>query len=197
MKILITYATTDGHTRTIAQSAFDWCAAVGHCVELLPVSDAGSMDIDRFDGVILAGSIHLGGYQKSLTEFCAARADALARTPNLFLSVSLSAASHVAEDWKGLDHILTDFSAATGWTPDRVAQIAGAYLPSKYDVFRRFTMARIVATREPDRDLGTDKIYTDWSALRETLADWSAGISARPAHHADAADAAGRPPGGA
>lgn len=181
MKILIAYASTTGSTRRIARAAADWSAAAGHAVELLPVADATDLDLDWFDAVILAGSVHAGRYQKPLSEFCAAHADALARLPGLLLSVSLSAAGHDADDWKGLERILSEFTKATGWTPDRVEQVAGAYLPSRYDVFSRFIMRRILSQRDPEADPATDIVYTDWAALEAALADWTESVKRRDA----------------
>ncbi len=179
MKILVAYASTEGQTRKIARFAADWLADSGHSAELLPLAEAGDIDLARFDAVLLAASVHIGHYQKALAGFCANRADALARLPSLFFSVSLAAAGHEAEDWRGLEKILADFTAATGWTPDRVEQVAGAYKPSEYDVFRRFVMRRILATKDPSADASADIEYTDWAALKGVLADWT-GALARP-----------------
>ncbi|MGR3321822.1 MAG: flavodoxin domain-containing protein [Pseudooceanicola sp.] len=179
MKILITYGSTNGQTRRIARTAADWCADAGHVSELLPVGDADDIELGRFDAVIVAGSVHAGGYQKALGEFCAARASELAKVPNLFLSVSLTAAGHDADDWKGMERILTEFTDATGWTPGRVEQVAGAYLPSQYDLFTRFIMRHILARKDPDADPAADKEYTDWAALKAMLAEWTTGISER------------------
>ncbi|MCB1333244.1 MAG: protoporphyrinogen oxidase [Roseivivax sp.] len=172
MKILVAYASTDGQTRKIGRAVADWCADAGHAVELLPLADAGDIDLSRFDAVVLAASVHVGHYQKALTEFCAAHAAALGAMPDLFLSVSLAAAGHNAEDWQGLEKILADFAAATGWTPNAVEQVAGAYKPSQYDVFRRFVMRRILASRDPDADPSADIEYTDWAALKQRLVGW-------------------------
>lgn len=178
MKILVAYASTDGQTRKICRVAADWSADQGNAVELLPLADADDIDLTRFDAALLAASVHGGRYQKALTEFCANRADTLSALPSLFLSVSLAAAGHEAEDWQGLEKILTDFTAATGWTPDRVEQVAGAYKPSEYDVFRRFVMRRILANKDPSADLSTDIEYTDWAALNAVLADWTVSVTA-------------------
>ena len=62
MYLLIAYATTDGQTRKIARFAADRLASLGHAVELLNVEDAEGLDLARFDGAILAGSLHAGGY---------------------------------------------------------------------------------------------------------------------------------------
>lgn len=178
MKALIVYASSEGQTRKIARRIADRIADAGQSVELLPVSDAGDVDFGRFDRVIVAASIHAGQYQRAMTDFVADRAETLRGLPTLFLSVSLAAAGHDAEDWKGLDRILEEFTEATGWTPGRVEQIAGAYMPSEYDVFRRFIMRRILAAKDPDADLDADKEYTDWRGLEALVDDWL-GIGGR------------------
>ncbi|MBR9651175.1 flavodoxin domain-containing protein [Thalassovita aquimarina] len=172
MKVLVSYATSEGHTRKIARTLADRIADSGHMVELLHIDDADDIDLDRFDRVIVAASVHAGHYQRAVSEFAAKHAAQLGAKPSLFLSVSLAAAGHDAEDWRGLDKILADFQDATGWTPGRVEQIAGAYMPSQYDVFRRFVMRRILAQKDPEADLDQDKEYTDWPALDALIAEW-------------------------
>lgn len=172
MKILIAYATSEGHTRDIARTTADRLVDAGHSVELLRVADAGDIFLTRFDGAIIAAPIHTGHYPKSLARFAEARADDLAALPTLFMSVSLAAAGHDADDWLGLERILDDFITATGWKPGQVAQVAGAYKPSEYDIVRRFLMRRIIAAHEPDFDLDNDHIYTDWEGLAQTVDSW-------------------------
>lgn len=172
MKILIAYASREGHTRHIARTIADRLVDMGYGVELLHVGDAGDIDLARFDGAILASPIHVGHYRKELAEFAAERVHGLEKLPTLFLSVSLAASGHEAEDWVSLDSILTNFTEATGWTPGEVVQVAGAYKPSEYDVVRRLIMRRIVASRDPNRDLDIDHVYTDWAALEGTVDSW-------------------------
>ncbi|MBA4323810.1 MAG: protoporphyrinogen oxidase, partial [Rhodobacter sp.] len=81
MHLLIAYATTDGQTRKIARFAADRLAGQGHAVELLNVEDAEGLDLSRFDGAILAGSLHAGGYQKTLARFARDAAVELALMP--------------------------------------------------------------------------------------------------------------------
>ncbi len=172
MTVLIAYATTEGQTRKIARHVANRIADGGRAVELLGLADADDIDLARFDRVILAASVHAGNYQQNLSDFAAKHAGQLHKKPTLFLSVSLAAAGHDAEDWRGLDRILKDFEEATGWIPGRIEQVAGAYRPSQYDIFRRFIMRRIVAARDPDADLDADMEYTDWQALDTVTDDW-------------------------
>ncbi|WP_323786177.1 flavodoxin domain-containing protein [Thalassovita sp.] len=174
MKVLIVYASSEGQTRKIARKIMDRIADSGQAVELLPVSEAKGTDFSRFDRMIVAAPIHAGHYSRALSDFLSHEVENLSNVPMLFLSVSLAAAGHDAEDWRGLDQILDDFTAATGWQPSRVEQIAGAYKPSEYDVFRRYIMRRILAAKDPDADLDADKEYTDWAALEALVDEWLA-----------------------
>lgn len=173
-KLLVGYATTEGQSRRIARHVADRLADAGHMVELLSLEDAEGLALDRFDRAVLVASIHAGQFRRALTVFASGNAAWLDRHPVLFLSVSLAAAGHEAEDWRGLDRIIDDFAEVTGWAPERVEQIAGAYRPSEYDLFKRFIMRRIIATKDPEADLDTDRDYTDWPALDALVDDWVA-----------------------
>lgn len=176
MKVLIAYATSEGQTRRISRHVADKIADANQAVELLELSDAKDIDLARFDGVILAASIHMGHYQNALSEFVANQVKFLQEKPTLFLSVSLAAAGHDAEDWNSLELALKDFVDATGWTPGRVEQVAGAYRPTEYDIFRRFIMRRIIAAKNTKADLDADEEYTDWSALSLLVDEWLAAL---------------------
>jgi len=175
MKFFVGYATNEGQTLKIARHVADRLVDAGHSVELAGLKDAREIDLGRFDRAVLGGSLHVGHYQRALSDFAAEQAAALARMPTMMLSVSLAAAGHDSEEWRALDRILADFEAATGWTPGRVVQVAGAYRPSEYDVFRRFAMRRIIAAKDPDADLDRDRDYTDWDALDAEMDAWLAG----------------------
>jgi menaquinone-dependent protoporphyrinogen oxidase len=179
MYLLIAYATTDGQTRKIARFAADRLTSQGNSVELLDVEDAEGLDLARFDAAILAGSVHVGGYQKALDGFVTAAKAGLGAMPTLFLSVSLSAAGQDEEDWAGLRELLSHFQTDTGWTPGRVEHVAGAFRFTEYDFFRAWAMRRIADQKGQTVEPGKDKEYTDWTKLAATLDAWIAGVPAR------------------
>jgi menaquinone-dependent protoporphyrinogen oxidase len=179
MYLIVAYATTDGQTRKIARFAADRLAGQGHAVELLNVEDAEGLDLSRFDAAILGGSLHAGGYQKSLARYVASAKADLALMPTLFLAVSLSAAGQDADDWAGLRKCLAAFEADTGWTPGRVEHVAGAFKFSEYDFFRAWAMRRIADQKGETVEPGKDKEYTDWASLSATLDTWVVGLSPR------------------
>ncbi len=179
MFILVAYATTDGQTRKIARHAADRIASQGHSVELLNVEDAEGINLSRFDAAILAGSLHMGGFQKTLTRYVTGARTALSLMPTLFLAVSLSAAGQDAEDWAGLRKCLAEFETETGWTPGRVDHVAGAFKFSEYDFFRAWAMRRIADQKGETVEPGKDREYTDWAALGTALDGWVSGLSPR------------------
>lgn len=174
MKILVVYATTDGQTRKIARFCADRIADQGHAVELLDASDAEGLVLGRFDGAILAGSLHVGGFQKTLAGFVRASVSDLNHMRSLFLPVSLSAAGDDPEDWKGLQDCVAKFLAETGWSPGQIAHVAGAFRFTEYDFFRSWAMKRIAAQKGEAVDPHADKEYTDWAALGRMIDGWLA-----------------------
>ena len=179
MQLLIAYATTDGQTRKIARFVADRLADAGHAVELLNVVDADGLDLARFDGAVLAGSLHVGGFQKSLRQFVIEAGAALAAMPTLFLAVSLSAAGNDPDDWAGLKDCLAEFQEDSGWTPGQVEHVAGAFRFSGYDFFRAWAMRRIADQKGEAVEPGRDKEYTDWAALALAVDGWIAGVKPR------------------
>ena len=175
MKQLIIYATTEGQTRKVARFCADRLCDAGDTVELLPAAEAGDVDLSRFDGVILAGSVHVGQYQDTLVDFAADHADALSGMRTLFLSVSLSAAGNDPDDWAGLEAGVARFVERTGWQPGQVAHVAGAFRFTEYDWFRTWAMRWIAHQKGQKVTPGADREYTDWEALGETLTAWRAG----------------------
>ncbi len=180
MKILIGYATTDGQTRKIARFVADHLADAGHATELLNVEDAEGLELARFGAAVLAGSLHVGGYQKALAAFVSTHARKLAGMPTLFLPVSLSAAGNDPDDWAGLKGALDKFLVETLWQPGQVAHVAGAFRFSEYDFFRSWAMKRIAAQKGEAMAPDGNREYTDWARLAEVLDGWLAGLPGAP-----------------
>ena len=178
MRVLIGYATSEGQTRKIARFAADRLTDAGQSVELLHLADAEGLDLGRFDGAVLGGSLHAGSFQKELKRFAADHAGALNGMPTLFLPVSLAAAGDSADDWEGLNAAVADLTEATGWSPGRIAHVAGAFRFSEYNFLETWVMRWIAAQKDQGVDGTSDREYTDWSALGALLDDWTAGLRA-------------------
>lgn len=172
MKVLIAYSSTEGQTRKIARYCADYLHGQGHTIELTEAKDARDTELTRFDAVLLAGSVHAGGYQKALVKLVKAKAAALGNLRAAFLSVSLTAAGDDPDDWAGLEDCVNRFAQKTGWTPPTVFHVAGAFRFSEYDFFKSWAMRWIAAQKDEDVDPHHDKEYTDWAALKKSLDGW-------------------------
>lgn len=170
MNLLIVYATSEGHTARIARHIGEKQAAAGRATMILPVSEADIDAVDWADAIIIAAPVHANHFPHDLAVFLVNAKRAIDETRAMFLSVSLTAAGHDAEDWQGLDQIVGILLDATEFTPAETIHVAGAYAPSKLDPVRRFIMRRIIAARDPAADLSLDHIYTDWDALDRDVA---------------------------
>lgn len=179
MRILVLYASTEGQTRKIARFVVSTLCDLGHGVELLPAADATSADITSAEAVVIAASVHAHRYQDSVTGLVAGTAPALADRPAIFLSVSLTAAGNDLEDWKGLNQLVNGFKSDTGWHPDRVIHVAGAFRFTEYDFLRYWAMRWIASQKDPTVE-GRDHEYTDWAGLRDEIEDWARGLAGQP-----------------
>ncbi len=175
MRILICYASTEGQTRKICRFCAEHLVARGDSVEMLPAAEAGDIDLAMFDAAILAGSVHLGRLQSALAGFAAAHAGSLDRMPTLLLVVSLAIAGNDPKDRAELDRIAADFAKKSGWTPGRVAHVAGAFRFTEYDFFRSLAMRWIAHSKGETVDPHKDTEYTDWAALADLVRGWPAG----------------------
>lgn len=178
MKLLLVYGTTEGQTAKIAQHVFGIAHQNGHSVALERADGDDPVSPTGFDAAIVAGSIHAGRYQEPLVDYVRTHSDALAAMPTLFLSVSLTAAGDDAEDWEELQACVTRFSEETGWTPDRVEHIAGAFKFTDYGFFTYWAMRWIAKSKGQDVGRHENREYTDWDRLKKIVEDWSATAAA-------------------
>jgi menaquinone-dependent protoporphyrinogen oxidase len=170
MKVLVSFATSEGHTRRIATYVADVAKARGHDVELYDTASLESTsDVGAFDAILLAASVHESSHQHSARDFAIAHGGQLARVPSAFISVSLSAATDDGlEEAQGY---VDRFIADTQWTPKKTLLVGGALRLGDYDYFQRQVMANILRRRGLPQQADGDYEFTDWAALQKFVVD--------------------------
>jgi menaquinone-dependent protoporphyrinogen oxidase len=165
-RILILYGTTDGHTTKIATKLGETFRALG-CDAT--VAHAGRVATDawpeRYDGIVVAASIHMGSYQRPVRRWVQAHAAQLSRIPSAFLSVCLAVLEQRPEVHQEVQDIILRFLRRTGWRPTVVKPVAGAVPYTRYGWLKRRIMRRMVARVSGDTDTTRDYEYTDWEDL--------------------------------
>jgi len=79
--------------------------------------------------------------------------------------VSLAAAGEDEEDIEGLKKCVADFTHKTGWTPNSVHHVAGAFRYTTYDFLKRWAMKYIAYRKGAPTDTSRDYELTDWDDL--------------------------------
>ena len=177
-RVLILYATTDGHTRAVAHAIAEPLSSHGIDTAVI---QAGTLDPapHEYDGIIVAASVHGGRYQRVVEQWVRAHRHEFADKPAAFVSVCLAVLQQGDPNVKTeLDAIVARFAARTGWRPPIVKQVAGALLYTRYNVFKRWIMKRIVAKAGGATDVSRDYDYTAWADLRRFAEDFRRRLQA-------------------
>ncbi len=164
-RILILYATREGHTTRIAARVAQVLRDAGHEVEARRADGLPSQPgIAAYDAVIVGASIHYGAHPRALRSLMRRHSLVLAERPTAFFSVSLSGGGPGAKP-AAAQRYLEKFLRQTGWRPALTASFAGALQYSKYGPFKRRLMRMIVGMAGGDTDMSRDYEYTDWAAV--------------------------------
>jgi menaquinone-dependent protoporphyrinogen oxidase len=174
MRFLIVYATTEGQTRKIVEFIAARLTTFPDAVRLVDAAAVPpDLDLSAFDTAILAASVHASRYQTTIEAFARTHAARLNAMPTAFISVSLAASGHDANDWKGLATCVADLQRRTGWTPTAVHHVAGAFRYTQYNFVTRWTMRYIAWWKGGPTDTSRDHELTDWKAVEALAAQVS------------------------
>jgi menaquinone-dependent protoporphyrinogen oxidase len=166
--VLVFYATTDGHTRRIAETIASTLRKRGLHSEAHELSSRSpSPDWPTIRSAVVGASVHAGRHQKSAANFIAREARHLNARPAAFFSVSLSAASTNPAKVEVIRGLATKFVRDAGWQPERLACFAGKLAYTQYGFIKRFIMRRISAPEGGPTDTSRDHEFTDWTAVRD------------------------------
>lgn len=173
MTILIVYGTTEGQTRKIARFIGEKIREGGEDVRLVDSADLPSdLDVEAFDAIVAAGSVHNGHHQAALFQFVRDHLDALQGKPSAFVSVSLSMASEDKEDRLDAADCVDRFIEAASWKPTLTHTVAGALRYTQYDFFKSWMLKMIAGAKGASTDTSRDHEFTDWNDLETFTRDF-------------------------
>ena len=166
-EVPVFYATTYGQTGRIAQRLATMLHEKGFVSRAIDVTgpDGDYVDWTRARAVVVCASVHAHKHQRAAAAFCREYAQRLNARPSVFLSVSLSAASEVANERRQVARIARDFVDACGWTAAEVVSLAGSLAFTKYRWFTRVVMKRIARQHGQPTDTTRDYEFTNWDEV--------------------------------
>lgn len=164
MKLLLPFATSEGHTPTIVERIAASARAAGYTASLYNTDSMDDVpDVAAFDAAILVASVHEHDHQKSMLVFATANREKLHAVTSAFVSVSLSAATPAGR--ASAQQYVDRFLASTGWSPQQTHLAAGAMNLANCDYFQRQVVADILAQCPAIKDDNQNYVFTDWQAL--------------------------------
>lgn len=177
MKLLVVYATTEGHTRKIAEFIAKVAATQNHTVDVCDSAMPIRFTKAGYDAAILGASVHQGQHQMSLRNFVFENLAILNLLPCAFFSVSLSAAIHEDIYQEEAQSYVSSFLADVGWQPLETACFAGALNYSEYDYFKLLVLKILARQLAPGTIKARDTVYTDWEAVQTFTEGFMEGVS--------------------
>jgi menaquinone-dependent protoporphyrinogen oxidase len=164
-RALVLYASTHGHTATIASRITDVLVREGVDVTALRAGPAIEALPSDFDAAILVASVHRGRHAQAIVEYARHHHTSLSARPSALVSVSLSAAEHDDAARAATRELIDDLLDETGWIPDDTLAVAGALQFREYGVVTRLMMRVIAARHGAPVDTSRDHELTDWPAV--------------------------------
>ena len=178
-RLLIEYGTTDGQTARICDFLATEVKRLGVHVDL-EEAGTGTADPSTYDGIVVAGSVHAGGYQRRLARWAREHAMVLGSKPSFFVSVCLGILENNPETRARLDQILDQFARRTGWRPSYVKEVAGALRYTHYGWLKRKVLRYIAGKAGGSTDTSRDHEYTDWKDIRHFAETVASSLQASP-----------------
>jgi menaquinone-dependent protoporphyrinogen oxidase len=162
-KILIIYATTDGHTRKICERLRQVIEPQGSQVQLVQIGEA-LPDLNQFDKIVIGASIRYGKHDKLIYDFIARNRQLLESKPNAFFSVNV-VARKPEKSQPDTNPYLKKFLTQIAWQPKHLAVFGGNLdYPNCRYIDRQMIRLIMWMTKGPTApDTVVD--YTDWDQV--------------------------------
>ena len=160
-KILLTYSTVDGHTKTICEKILSYSETSQ--VDILPIDS--SINIKDYDTVVIGASIRYGKYREEIFEFIKENEELLNSKDNAFFSVNVVARKE-NKNKPETNPYLIKFLNKISWQPKILDVFAGKIDYPKYKFLDKYAIKFIMWITKGPTD--TSKVYefTDWNRVK-------------------------------
>ncbi len=160
-RVLIVYSTTDGHTLRICERLRQVMTPAGAEVRIVPIAEAGSVDLGAHDKIIVGASIRYGRHARAVHDFVEEHAEALAARPSAFFSVSIVARKR-DKNRPETNPYARKFLHGIRWRPRLAAVFAGRLEYPRYRPLDRLAIRLIMLITRGPTDPRAVVEFTDW-----------------------------------
>ena len=160
-KILLTYSTVDGHTKTICEKILSYSETSQ--VDILPIDT--SINIKDYDTVVIGASIRYGKHREEIFDFIKENEELLNSKDNAFFSVNVVARKE-NKNKPETNPYLIKFLNKISWQPKILDVFAGKIDYPKYKFLDKYAIKFIMWITKGPTD--TSKVYefTDWNRVK-------------------------------
>jgi menaquinone-dependent protoporphyrinogen oxidase len=176
---LLAYSTTDGHTLHICERLKFVMTAHGQQVTLVPIAQAHSMDLNRFERIVIGASIRYGHHQPQVAQFIAQHQPTLESRPSAFFSVNI-VARKPEKNQPHTNPYMKKFLRQISWKPPLLAVFAGKLNYPMYGWLDRQMIRLIMLITHGPTDPTAVVEFTDWARV-EAFADAVCELPVSPA----------------
>ena len=163
-RILIAYATTDGHTRRICERLKQVMEGLGGQVTVALLADAGALDLNSFERIVIGASIRYGHHQPIVAEFIGRHQTLLESRPSAFFTVNI-VARKPDKNQPDTNPYLKKFMKTVRWQPRLLGVFAGKLDYPKYGFFDRQMIRFIMLITKGPTDPTAVVEFTDWAQV--------------------------------
>ena len=162
-KILILYSTVDGQTRRICEALTEIIGGAGHDVALSALTGDESLNLKKYDLVVIGASVRYGHHRKAVRQFIDANAGVLAKKRGALFSVNL-VARNPDKRQPDTNPYLVKLLRQIAWVPNYLCVFAGRLDYSKCGFWDRLIIKLIMKITHGPTDV-TAIEFTDWDSV--------------------------------
>ena len=159
--VLIIYSTVDGQTLKICQRLQQVIEQERHRVELVPLSEADSAELNRFDKIVIGASIRYGKHRPEVFDFTGRHRVVLDGKPNAFFTVNV-VARKPEKNRPETNPYMQKFLQQSAWHPQELAVFAGKIDYPKYGFWDRQIIRFIMWMTQGPTDSKSVVEFTNW-----------------------------------
>ena len=164
MRLLIAYATTDGHTPEICERIAALVTAAGHQVDVVEIGLVCAQTLEACDRVVVGASIRYGRHPARVSEFIRRHQCLLENRPNAFFSVN-AVARKPHKRQADTNPYVRKFLRQISWQPQQVALFGGRIDYPRYGFFDRNMIRLIMWMTGGPTDPRSVTDFTDWAQV--------------------------------
>jgi menaquinone-dependent protoporphyrinogen oxidase len=163
-RILLAYATTDGHTLRICQRLQQVMEGLGSQVTVSLLAQADALELASFDRIVVGASIRYGHHQPVVAEFVNRHQALLESRPSAFFTVNI-VARKPNKNTPETNPYCRKFLQSVAWKPALAAVFAGKLDYPRYGFIDRQMIRFIMLITKGPTDPKAVVEFTDWAQV--------------------------------